>query len=121
MIQFDLLAFPRILPVAINILLYMLLTSFASLTSYSTTVTASAFVSVGEELFVPVTIPEFYAGKHDQDSCICTQDRRNLPSTKGLSLKVKDDYCRMNSIIIGKREGFIACLMSHCARHCAKI
>lgn len=33
--------------------------------------------------------------------------KTSLPSTKVLSLKVKDDYSRMNSIIIGKRQVFI--------------
>lgn len=105
MIQFDLLAFPRILADAINILLCIPLTPFTSMTSYSSTVMASAFMSVVKELFVPVTIPEFYAGKRKQDNCICrgTQGKRSLTSTKGLSLKVKDDYSSMNSIIIGKR------------------
>lgn len=98
MIQFDLLAFPRILADAINVLLYILVTLFTSVTSYSSTVTASAFVSVVKELFVPVTIPEFYAGKHKEENYICraTQGKRSLPSTKGLSLHVKDDYSRMN-------------------------
>lgn len=109
MIQFDLLAFPRILADAINIFLYIPLTSFTSMTSYSSTIMASAFTSVVTELFAPVAIPEFYAGKHKQDNCICrgTRGKRSLPSTKWLSLKVKDDYSRMNSIIIGKRQIFI--------------
>lgn len=40
MIQFDLLAFSRILADAINILLYIPLTLFTSMTSYSSTVKA---------------------------------------------------------------------------------
>lgn len=64
MIQFDLLAFPRILADAINILLYIPLTWFTSMTSSSSTVMTSAFMSVVKELLVPVTIPEFYARNH---------------------------------------------------------
>jgi len=57
-------------------------------------------------LFVPVATPQFYAEKHKHDNChlICggTAGKRGLPSIKGLSLKMKDDYSRINSIIIGK-------------------
>lgn len=70
MILFDLLAFPRILSDAINIPLYIPLTQFASMVLYSSTVLVSAFMSV-KELFVPVTIPEFYAVKYEQDNCFC--------------------------------------------------
>lgn len=99
MIQFDLLAFPRILADVINILLYIPLTLFTSMASYNSIIMAPAFMSVVKELFVPVTIPECYARKHKQDNHICrgTQGKRNLPGTKGLSLKVKDDYRRMNN------------------------